>query len=262
MDELQWETLQLLDDILGIKLDENLKQPFLKFHDYITNPEPEFLTTWKKDERLNNWYNKICNTILGDVQNAYACVLYSYVNLENLEKNAHNFIMERKFIETLKKGQGIGVGNTLRWDFEYQSFILAYRRLLDYLAIGISAYFKNNFNSFRTLKDNLKKLNKPVETENIILTIEKYLPLFDFVMSDGNRKSIRDSITHKEYATVGVLNINSKGIVLVGGPENLNLHGKEIVTLAEIQMIRIENLRNCISELIENYIQLMRQNET
>ena len=223
MEELQWKTLQLLDDILGIKLDLNLKQPFLKFHGFITNPEPEFLKIWRKDERLNNWYNKICNSILGDVQNAYACVLYSYVNLENLEKDAHNVIIESKLIETLKNGQGIGVGNTLRWDFEYQSFILAYRRLLDYLAIGISAYFKNNFNSFRTLKENLKKLNKPNETENIILTIEKYLPLFDFVLSDGNRKSIRDSITHKGYASVGVLNINKKGIILVGGPENLNL---------------------------------------
>ena len=44
----------------------------------------------------------------------------------------------------------IGLGNTLVWDFEYQAYVLSFRRCLDYLTRGIAAFFKQEFHPFET----------------------------------------------------------------------------------------------------------------
>lgn len=51
----------------------------------------------------------------------------------------------------------MGLGGTRKMDFEYQAFVLAYRRCLDYLAGAIASYFKTEVSSFRTLPKSISK---------------------------------------------------------------------------------------------------------
>ncbi len=109
----------------------------------------------------------------------------------------------RKVIENCT----IAIENTLIWDFEYQAFVLAFRRCLDYLTRAICAYFKSDFHSFRRFDKFLKKLDRPIVTKPLIDLHRKYSKRFDFVLSKGNQKSVRDKISHYEYVPVGCINL-------------------------------------------------------
>ena len=149
----------------------------------------------------------------------------------------------------------IGIGNTRIWDFEYQAFILAYRRSLDYLARAIATYFRNDFHSFRTLGDFLLN-QKPEQVSQPLITLHtKFSPLFEFVISEGTRKSVRDKISHYEYVPVGAINLSRKGFVLMGGGEQLGLdQNKGNMLLSEVLDTHMLNLRMCIREMMYCFV--------
>jgi hypothetical protein len=153
----------------------------------------------------------------------------------------------------------MALGNTLVWDFEYQAFILAFRRCLDYLARAICVYFKNDFHSFRRLSANLEKL-KPTEVARPLIVVhQKHLQVFEFVLSEGDRKSLRDKISHYKYVQAGTVNLSRRGFVLAGGGENLGLaHVSAANTLTEVLDRHMANLRTCLREMIFTYVDSLR----
>ncbi len=250
--------VSVVESIAGYKLSASDRQPFLYFHNYLTNPQPDFISEWRNDETQEKWYHRFANGILGDVQNAFACALYHYERLVAIEQSVMEGI-ERHNYRRVIGNSTIGLGNTLVWDFEYQAFILAFRRCLDYLARAICAYFKNDFHSFRKLGRFLENLNRPVVTKPLIDLHRKYSTKFDFVLSDGNRKSVRDKISHYEYVPVGCINLSQRGFMLVGGGEELGLgENKGAILLSEVLQNHVTNIRACIQELITSYVDGIR----
>lgn len=149
----------------------------------------------------------------------------------------------------------IALGNTLVLDFEYQAFILAYRRCLDYLARAICTYFKNDFHSFRKLGRYLEKIDRPIVTTTLIELHKKYSIEFDFVLSEGNRKSVRDKISHYEYVSGGSINLSQRGFILVGGGEELGLFGNHgYALLSEVLQNHVTNIRSCLRDFIYTYV--------
>ncbi|UUF15193.1 MULTISPECIES: hypothetical protein [Flavobacterium] len=256
------ECMHFIESILGYKLSAGDKQSFLFFHNYITNPEPEFLINWKNDPTREIWYHKFSNRILGDVQNAFPCVLYHFDKLVELEGKLFSGIEKFNFRDAIGKNCGVGGGNTLIFDFEYQAYILAYRRCLDYLARAIGTYFMQDFNSFRKLGSFLKKLNRPIVTEPLIKLHEKYSPCFDFVLSEGNKKSVRDIISHYEFVSVGTINLNNRGIIIAsGGKNDFVLYGEKNLLLSEVLHNQVSNLKLCIREFIYIYVDSIKKEE-
>lgn len=256
------ECMNFIESILGYKLSAGDKQPFLFFHGYIANPEPEFLKNWKNDPKREIWYQKFGNRILGDVQNAFPCVLYHYDRLVDLEDKLFSGVEKLNFRDAIKKNGSVGGGNTLIFDFEYQAYILAYRRCLDYLARAIGTYFMQDFNSFRKLGSFLKKLDRPIISEPLIKLHEKYSACFDFVLSEGNKKSVRDIISHYEFVSVGTINLSNRGIVIAGGGKNeFVIYGEENLLLSEVLQKQVSDLRLCIREFIYTYVDSIRKEE-
>lgn len=250
--------ISVIDSILGYKLSSSDKQPFLYFHNYLTNPQPDFIHAWRIDAKKEKWYHRFANGILGDVQNSLSCVLYHYDRLVEIEKTVMEGIEKFDYRKVLENTT-LSPGSTLVWDFEYQAFVLSYRRCLDYLARAICSYFMNDFNSFRQLGDFLKKLNRPIVTEPLINIHIKYCSEFDFVLSDGNRKSVRDKISHYEYVPVGCINLSRRGFILAGGGENLGIDGSNQYTLlSEVLQKHITSLRFCIREIVFTYVDSIR----
>ncbi|NBS15819.1 MAG: hypothetical protein EBT06_03965 [Gammaproteobacteria bacterium] len=250
--------LAAVTSIAGFELLTVDRQPFLYFHNYVTNPQPEFITKWRSDPQLEKWYHRFVNGFLGDVQNTFACVLYHYRRLKAIESAVIEEIEKFDYRRVIGNST-IALGNTLAWDFEYQAFILAYRRCLDYLARAVSTYFRNDFHSFRALGKFLGKLKQGVVTQVLISVHEKYSPLFEFVLSEGNRKSLRDKISHYEYVPVGTINLSQRGFVLAGGGEKLGLsHNNGAVTLSEVLDSHITNLKGCVREIIFGFVDAVR----
>ncbi len=250
--------LSAIDSVAGFKLSESDRKPFLYFHKYITDPQPRFITDWRSDKKLEKWYHRLVNGVLGDTQNTFACIVYHYERLCNIEKSVMELVEQYDYKKVLGNST-MALGNTLVWDFEYQAFILAFRRCLDYLARALCCYFRNEFHSFRQLGEFLKK-QKPADiTQPIIAAHEKYLELFDFVLSDGERKSLRDIISHYEYVGVGCINLSQRGFVLVGGGEELAISGpNETVLLSDVLDGHMSNMRACINEILVTYVDTLR----
>src|SRR5208282_4105564 len=117
-------------EILAFDLPESERKSFLLFHDFITNPQPRFLTEWRSTTRGGRWYHALVKGLIGDTQNAYTCVLYHFQRLSNLESEVMEKISKRNYVDALGNST-VGISNTLRWDFEYQAYVFAYRRCLD-----------------------------------------------------------------------------------------------------------------------------------
>lgn len=246
--------MSVIESIAGYKLSASDRQPFLYFHNYLTNPQPNFITTWREDPQQEKWYHSFTNGILGDVQNSLACILYHHDRLVSIESSVMEGIEKFNYRNVIGNST-IALGNTLVWDFEYQAFILAFRRCLDYLARAICTYFKNDFHSFRRLGDYLKKLDRPTVTSPLIKLHEKYSVEFNFVLSEGNRKSVRDKISHYEYVPVGCINLSQRGFMLAGGGEELGPMGQHgAVLLSEVLQKHVTNIRGCIREFIYAYV--------
>ena len=250
--------LSAAESIVGFRLSDSDRVPFLYFHNYITNPQPDFITTWRNDKKLEKWYHRLVNGVLGEVQNTMACIVYHYDRLCSIEKSVMAIVEEYNYKKVLGNSF-IGLGNTLIWDFEYQSFILAFRRCLDYLARSLCCYFRNDFHSFRRLGKNLQRLKPPEITEPLINIHSKYIDLFEFVLSEGDRKSTRDKISHYEYIGVGCINLSQQGFVLVGGGEDLNLsYDEKPIKLSEVLEKHMSNIRACINEMLITFVNALR----
>lgn len=250
--------LAVVKSIAGFELAAVDRQSFRYFHSYITNPQPDFITAWRADPQLEKWYHRFVNGFLGDVQNTLACVLYHHGRLKAIESAVIENIEKFDYRKVIGNST-MALGNTLVWDFEYQAFILAYRRCLDYLARAVCPYFRNDFHSFRTLGTFLGKLKQGEVTQGLISVHAKYSPLFDFVLSEGNRKSLRDKISHYEYVPVGTINLSQRGFVLAGGGEQLGLsHSTGAVTLSEVLDSHVSNLKCCVREMIYRFVDSVR----
>lgn len=254
--------LSVIESVTGYKLAAVDRQPFLYFHNYLTNPQPDFITAWRADPKQMKWYQRFANGIGGDVQNTLACVLYHHDRLIAIECEVMEGL-ERFNYRKVIGNSTVALGNTLVWDFEYQAFILAVRRCLDYLARAISTYFKNDFHSFRKFGDFLQKQNRPIATERLIELHGKYSIEFDFVLSDGNRKSTRDKISHYEYVPVGCINLSQRGFMLAGGGEKLGMgENAGSSLLSEVLQEYVTNLRGCVRECINAYVDGMKAEQS
>ena len=254
--------MAVIESIAGFKLSAMDRQPFLYFHSYLTNPQPAFITAWRTDPMLEKWYHRFVNGFLGDVQNTLACVLYHHGRLKAIEKAVVENIEKFDYRRVIGNNSTIALGNTLVWDFEYQAFILAYRRCLDYLARALCTYFRNDFHSFRRLGKFLKKLKPADVAYSLIPLHEQFCPLFEFVLSEGDRKSLRDKISHYEYVPVGTINLSQRGFVLAGGGEKLGIsNATGTVMLSEVIDNHVVNLKGCVREMIYRFVDSIRAEE-
>ncbi len=55
--------LSVVDSIVGYRLSAADRQPFLYFHNYLTNPQPEFITTWRSDPATEKWYQRFAKQV-------------------------------------------------------------------------------------------------------------------------------------------------------------------------------------------------------
>lgn len=251
--------LAAIESAVGYTVPARDRQPFLYFHSYITEPQPDFITRWRADSTLEKWYHRLVNGFLGDLQNTFTCVLYHHNRLLEIETQVMEAV-ERFNYRPLLKNSAIGCGNTLVWDFEYQAFVLAYRRCLDYFARATTAYFKNEVHSFRKLEGYLTKTTPKEIGEALAPVIKKYESDFEFVLSEGTRKSLRDRITHYGYVQAGTVNLTERGFVFAGGGEELVGIGAGSL-LSDVLAKRMSALRGFLREAIFAFVDAMRAAE-
>lgn len=244
--------------VLAFNLPEAERSSFLLFHDFITNPQPRFITALRSSPDEERWYHALVNGLNWATPNAYACVLYHFQRLSDLESEVMERISKRSYADALGNSV-VGIGNTLIWDFEYQAFIFAYRRCLDYLTRGLAAFFKREFHSFSNLPKSLKNL-KPESVANALADVHrKHSGNFALVMSDGGKRSVRDKIAHYEWVSAGTINLNRRGFILIGGGQEFPLTMEHnTARLTEALGAHVRMLKACIDEMLTAFVREAR----
>ncbi|ABD26534.1 hypothetical protein Saro_2095 [Novosphingobium aromaticivorans DSM 12444] len=248
-----------MDLIAGYRLSQAERAPYLKFHDFITNPQPSFISTWRADPKLGRWYHRLVNGVLGDVQSTFGCVLYHVTNIQRMESAIEGVIA--KLDKSILGNVTVGGGDTSKINFEYQAFIFAYRRVLDYLARALASYFRIDCNSFRTFDRSLKTTIFPSVSAALVEVHRTRLPLFDFVASEGNRKSVRDKLAHYEAISAGFLNLSIRNGQLVGGGEELGLATGHTISLSHALDRRVQDLRETVKDFLYTFVSEARKLE-
>ncbi len=238
--------LKVIDETVAYNLPPEESRIFKDFHRYITDPQPEFITEWRIHPETEHLYHQLVNGILGHTQNAYACTHYHLSRLTNLESEVLEKLGTIEYEEEFGNSS-MGVGNSLILDFEYQAFILSYRRCLEYFSKAICTYFSTKSVSFYHLSGTLKEKEPVLVSERLIKVHNKYINDFSFVLSKG-KKSTRDKISHDEFISAGCINLNKQGFQLAGGEENLSPFNNQSLSKALLEKFIL--LRFYIQEML------------
>jgi len=251
-----------IEAVAGYRLNNQLRAPFLHFHAFITmDPPPRYITNWRSDPARNRWYHCHVNGVLGHVQNALACVFYHRDNLCAIEDSVRQIFLQSG-AQAVLGNSTIGLGNTIRWDAEYQAFVLAVRRCLDYLARAMATYFQNDHHSFRRLPGFLRNVKPAPVSLALADACKRHEANFAYVLSDGKRKSIRDLLSHYEYISAGSLNIGRTGFLVAGGGENLKpVSGVWDGGLSAIIRKRADELHACIGDVLATFVAAAREQD-
>jgi hypothetical protein len=232
-----------------------------RFNAFLISPEPKYITRWRTDPSLNrDWYVPHIRGIQTFVRGGLAAAHYHVQRLADLETAVAKLLAE--FASETRYTGSIGVGPTRILDFEYQAFILAYRRCLDYLAGALACYFKMNVRSFRTFPKSLAKTNPPAVSDALRKAHARHVDALAFVLLDG-RQSIRNRIAHYEFVPAGFINLNSRyGVILIGGGEELHKDlSKGSVTLSSVLVARLDALHACVDDMIDTFMSAVREHE-
>lgn len=250
---------QVVREVTGFDMEPHLEKPFSEFLRFVSDPQHNCITLLRNNEKKGDyWYHQLVNGILGNVKQSFLCVLYHQSRLLGVEAELMRRLASLGDMPAILENSTIGMGGMYVLDFEYQAYVMAYRRCLDQLSTAISAFFKERISSFRSLPKKLARKRPQKVVEAIANTHNKYISTFEFVMSEGGAPSIRDRIAHFEFVPAGTLNIRSDGVVLVGGGEDLNFNqllSPEKTELAKTINNKTVALHSCIAEILNEFIQ-------
>ena len=227
---------------------------FLTFTE--SDPPPAHIAYWSKNPSKQKWQRRHIEGISVHVFNALTCARYHQSNLMQLQEVAMAIYKSTEVAKSLTD-RGISVGALAKWDAEYQAFVLAVRRCLDYLARAIAAYFHNDHNSFRTLPKLLQSVKPSTVGMPLIELHSKFSPRFEYVLSEGEKKSVRDLISHYEHVSAGCFNVNELGFTMAGGGEKERLRAsgyRRDGGLGHVIEERATDLNQCVIEFLNTFI--------
>lgn len=224
-----------LRNIAGFELPPATKKRFLDLHAAITaTPRPRILArlTVEGGSR-RDWLTPFTEAVLGYVQEGLAASYYHLGNVELIEREMASLSLRALPHIQLPQRSAIAGGNTRKVDFEYQAFVFAVRRTMEYLAVSVGAFFKCEAHRIRALTASIAT-GKPEEIrERVCHRIDQCLEnLADVLPPDDRERSVRDQLAHWKAVSAGVFNVTHgpEGILIgiAGGGENLRLWDSEV----------------------------------
>ena len=239
--------------VADFSVDAREDQPFVDFVNWI-NESPKFIAAWRSDPALETrCYHRFMQG-LDACRSGYAAARYHLSRQNEIEHAIHLALEPFDFSERLQRGTTTAFSATRKLHYEYQAFVLAYRRSLDGLAYCLSTFFRQEQTSFRRFCKVLPKYHPASVAIALAETTSLHISKFDFVIADERGKSVRDRIAHREAVQAGTINVGTFGTQLVGGGENLLPNGSgnspRLCVALEGRMI---HLNDCIRDLLETF---------
>ena len=239
--------------VADFELSSEASRPFVEFVHWV-NTRPHFIAQWRADPVAEKRDYPRFMTITDGARSAYAAACYHLQHLKHIEASVNEVLSRYDFTHQLPANSVAGIGRMRQLDFEYHAFVLAYRRCLDYLAWGLSTYFKQSQNSYNKLSKTLATLQPKAVAEALILVYGRHAHKFEFVIGNERGKSVRDQIGHSEFVQAATITVGANGHRFVGGGEKLRLaNPNDERSLSEILEGRTLDLHDCITDYLDSF---------
>lgn len=217
-----------MERIAGFELPATTKSKFLAVHAAVTRTPrlPVLASLTVEGESRRDWLKPFTEAVLGHVQEGLAASYYHLTNVESIEREITTFASAAVGDLRIPMGSGIAGGNTRRLNFEYQAFVFAVRRTMEYFAVSVGSVFKREAHRIRTLAASIEGA-EPVELgKRVQLKLNDSLQnLSDLLPPAESERSVRDQLAHWKAVDAGVFNIsagpNGTFIGIAGGGENI-----------------------------------------
>jgi len=238
----------------GFEISSSAAKPFVDFTNWI-NARPYFIREWRSTPKTEQTLYPRFMTVTGGVRSAYSAVCYHLMRIKEIESSVDRILSEYDFSKTIGKSQTMGFGNMIQLDFEYHSYVLAYRRCLDYMAFGISTYFNQQQSSYnKKFRKFLEKAQPRLVADALLSVYDAHLENFSFVLGTERGKSLRDRIGHSEFVSAASINITATGHHFIGGGEGIGINNsQDSRSLSKILDDRAYNLHKFITEFLNNF---------
>lgn len=226
---------------------------FIAFTHWI-NEGRKFIQSWRNDgEKGQAKYIRFMSGI-DACRSGYAAASYHLCNLGQMENAIHAALEQFDFTRSIRPNAVASFGEIERCHYEYQAFVMAYRRSLDGFAWGISTYFSEQQSSFRKLTEVVKNFSPKPVAQAVSDACNRHKEKFAFVMAKERGKSVRDRLAHKEAVQAGTINVGSFGHRIIGGGENIGIANFAATPrIAEVLNDRLADHRSCISEILSSF---------
>lgn len=240
--------------VADFELSTEAARPFVDFVDWV-NARPTFIAQWRADPVSEKRDYPRFMTIADGVRSAYAATCYHLGRLTQIETAINTVLSRYDLGKQLSPHSVAAIGRMRQLDFEYHSFVIAYRRCLDYLAFGLSTYFKERQSSYKRFGEKtLVSAHPSIVAAALKDVFDRHSHKFDFVMGDERGKSLRDRIGHSEFVQAATINVDANGHRFVGGGENLRFSNlTDNRSLSEILNGRATDLHACISDFLNTF---------
>lgn len=240
--------------VADFELSNEAERPFVDFVHWV-NARPTFIAQWRADPISEKRDYPRFMTVTDGVRSAYAAACYHLGRLTQIETAVNAVLSRHNFAKQLPPNSVAAIGRMRQLDFEYHSFVIAYRRCLDYLAFGLSTYFKERQSSYKRFGEKTLVSAQPGTVAAALKVVyDRHSQKFEFVMGDERGRSLRDRIGHSEFVQAATINVDANGHRFVGGGENLRLSNPtDNRSLSEILNGRAAGLHTCISDFLTTF---------
>lgn len=244
------DAISEIAEVADFDMSDAANKPFVNFIEWI-NTRPEFIVYWRSDPVTERRHYLRFMSGLEAARDGYRAAVYHLERLRTMEDQVHAILAKFDFAKSVPPGSVAGIGNPRRWAFEYQAYVLAYRRALDGLSWGLSTYFKAEQSSFKQFAKTLSKHHPAPVGRALAEACNRHLEHFDFVIGTERGQSVRDRIAHRESVQAGYINVGPFGFRIVGGGENLGFPDfNDTRRLADVLENRLLALHTCLSDLL------------
>jgi hypothetical protein len=251
---------QFFEDRVGFRLNKKDERPFAEFVQWFSSKSNSLQVQKLKNRKRSsngNWHAHFVNSIMVDTRKGFSASVYHLENMKRISSDVIDAIYKDesvvKALNDLFPGNKKGIvapNNPAILDFEYQAYLLATRRTLEYLSKGINAYFLDSSTRIRKLSSSLNNAKPLPVSKALLKVLSEHDGLVGSFLS-GVRITNRDLVAHHGYVPFGCLNIGKDGAKFCG--ENFP-HGKMSDPIGIIED-DLNKLRTLLGDLLASIVE-------
>jgi hypothetical protein len=195
-------------EVVDFALPEEVAARFNRIEVEIRAKPPAVARLVRKEGDRRNWYLTFGNGVVWSVREGLGASHYHAANAADLEERVVQAAADELAKLEPPDWPSVKPIWTRKLNYEYQAYRFALRRTLDYLAVAVCAFFKQECNSINGVSKALKNASEELERRDcVVARVSRARDDLEDIIGIG-KMSLRDEIAHWEAVDAGIFKIH------------------------------------------------------